>query len=239
MPHSLPHSLPQARFINHSCNPNLILELVRCQRVRHGDADAPAVTLGVRACFFTRRPVEAGEELCIDYAAGHATAHSAAPPVPAPVPVATQRGETALGNGTAGDAAMPAASESQRQSHTRCLCGEPCCRRWLPRRTAPLTAPDVPSAAAAAESDTSGDGSGCGDAAQEGGAVDPALGALLRPVEGDGATAFTRRFQDAVAAGLASGGPTVALQVPLLRSSHTPSAQAPQHTPSTLALHTT
>ena len=47
----------ETRFINHSCDPNLELHLVRV------DAMIPHV------CFFARRPIHAGEELTFDYAA--------------------------------------------------------------------------------------------------------------------------------------------------------------------------
>lgn len=65
------HAGNEGRCINHSCRPNLVLELVRTAQPLAPAADgAGRPSPVVRACFFTQRPVAAGEELTIDYAEG-------------------------------------------------------------------------------------------------------------------------------------------------------------------------
>ena len=143
------HAGSEGRCINHSCRPNLVLELVRTDQPLAPNAAPPAAdgaaadaagqpsaAPAIRACFFTRRPVAAGEEFTIDYAEG-------ASAVGAEEVHGVGDSEASLAGGARpgqclGPAAGSATETRQESSHTRCLCGEDSCRRWLPRHTAPL-----------------------------------------------------------------------------------------------------
>ena len=143
------HAGSEGRCINHSCRPNLVLELVRTDQPLAPNAAPPAAdgaaadaagrpsaAQAIRACFFTQRPVAAGEEFTIDYAEGSSA-------VGAGEMHGVGDNETSLTGGARpgqfpGPAAGGATEARQESSHTRCLCGEDSCRRWLPRHTAPL-----------------------------------------------------------------------------------------------------
>ena len=96
----------ETRFINHSCDPNLELHLVRV------DAMIPYV------CFFARRAIHAGEELTFDYAAASPAPTTAASAAAASAGVCRSAGAVAGGRKTATE--LP------------CLCGASCCRKSLP-----------------------------------------------------------------------------------------------------------
>ena len=192
------HAGNEGRCINHSCRPNLVLELVRTAQPLADGAGRPSAAPVIRACFFTQRPVAAGEELTIDYAEGSST-----------VGAGDMRGV---------NESETAAKSGQERSHTRCLCGEDNCRRWLPRHTAPLgerraegsaappsppprSAADSAAAARTAEAATAtADATGDTTAAAATVELDPGLGALLD------SRAFGARVAAAITAGL--GGAT-------------------------------
>jgi len=219
------HAGSEGRCINHSCRPNLVLELVRTHQplapiaappaADGAAADAagrPSAAPAIRACFFTQRPVAAGEELTIDYAEGSSA-------VGAGEMHAIGDSETNLTGGARrptsrpgqfpGPAAGGATETRQESSHTRCLCGEDSCRRWLPRHTAPLgewradsaAAPTPPpksaanSLAAAITADATANATADAAAVE----LDPGLGALLD------SGAFGTRLAAAINAGLGGG----------------------------------
>ena len=136
------HAGNEGRCINHSCRPNLVLELVRTAQPLADGAGRPSAAPVIRACFFTQRPVAAGEELTIDYAEGSSTVGAGdMRGVSESETHLTGRARPGPSSGlTVGGTAEGAAESGQERSHTRCLCGEDNCRRWLPRHTAPMHA---------------------------------------------------------------------------------------------------
>ena len=133
------------RFINHSCDPNLVSVAVRVQSV------VPHV------CFFARRAIAKDEELSFDYGsecgrkAGGATKHGQQPPSNVEGdkvrPWALRRRRLGKrrrttmeavavvkdndAKGQAGQAEQNQNSERLR-NRVKCLCGASCCRGFLP-----------------------------------------------------------------------------------------------------------
>ena len=245
------HAGSEGRCINHSCRPNLVLELVRTDQplappaadgtAAYGTAaygaaaygaaaDAagrPSAAQAIRACFFTQRPVAAGEEFTIDYAEGSSA-------VGAGEMHGIGDSETNLTGGARpgqfpGPAAGGATEARQESSHTRCLCGEDSCRRWLPRHTAPLgewradsAAPPTPPPKSAADSlaaaktaeaataTATATAETTANAAAAAVELDPGLGALLD------SGAFGARVAAAINAGLGGAAAGATHQVMVL-----------------------
>ena len=112
------HAGNEGRCINHSCRPNLVLELVRtalplapAAAPQADGAGRPSAAPVIRACFFTQRPVAAGEELTIDYAEGSSTV-------------------------SAGNMRMRGVSESETHLAGRARPGPSSGRAWAARRRA-------------------------------------------------------------------------------------------------------
>ena len=92
-----------ARFINHACRPNLVQHLVRVG------------SLVPRVALFACREIASGEELTMYYGDYHVAAASSEPP------------PSRTSGGPCGGPAV-----GMTAGMTRCLCGEVCCRGFLP-----------------------------------------------------------------------------------------------------------
>ncbi|WWC60431.1 uncharacterized protein I303_103003 [Kwoniella dejecticola CBS 10117] len=84
------------RFLNHSCDPNCVIQVVRW-----GTDSLP------RAAIFTKRDIQAGEELTFDYANASGS----------PELASKLRSEGFVGD---------------QGERTKCLCGTQLCREWMP-----------------------------------------------------------------------------------------------------------
>ena len=94
------------RFLNHSCAPNLEVQLVRCGSI------VP------RVAFFCVRDISVGDELTFDYGSTHQ------PPAPPAPPTTDVKG------GVDGKSrAQPPEAATVRRA---CSCGAAGCMRWLP-----------------------------------------------------------------------------------------------------------
>ena len=110
-----------ARFINHSCDPNLKMKMWQ-----PSDKSKQVLTNLPRVMFFATRKVRPGEELTFDYGASLRIAPKCDESGSRPSKRPRQQRSAAVSQQQ-----TPSTPQSANEGTIKCLCGAPLCRKWL------------------------------------------------------------------------------------------------------------